>query len=117
MGYSREELLGKNYRMLIAQEDWERIFKVFNEVYRTGRPQKGVIFKTVRKDGSIGIGELAALPLRDEKGEVVGFRGIGRDIADRVKAEEERRELETRAHLAARLAAVGEMASGIAHER
>jgi PAS domain S-box-containing protein len=116
MGFSREEVLGKNYRMLVAKEDWDRIFKVFNEVYRTGRPQKGVIFKTVRKDGSIGIGELAALPVRDEKGEVVGFRGIGRDIAERVKAEEERRELERRAQLAARLAAVGEMASGIAHE-
>ncbi len=116
MGYSREEIVGSNYRKLVAREDWERMFKVFNEVYRTGRPQKGIVFKAVHKDGSIGIGELNALPLWDEKGEIVGFRGIGRDITEPLKAEEERRGLERRAHLAARLASVGEMASGVAHE-
>jgi PAS domain S-box-containing protein len=116
MGYSREEILGKNYRMLTAEDDWEKVFKFFNQVYRERRPQKGIIFKTIRKDGSTGVGELVALPMRDEKGEVIGFRGVGRDISERIKAEEERKELERRAHLAARLASVGEMASGIAHE-
>jgi len=116
MGYSREEILGKNYRMLTAEDDWEKLFKFFNQVYRERRPQKGIIFKTIRKDGSTGVGELVALPMRDEKGEVIGFRGVGRDISERIKAEEERKELERRAHLAARLASVGEMASGIAHE-
>jgi PAS domain S-box-containing protein len=38
------------------------------------------------------------------------------DITDRKKAEEEKAELEQKAHLASRLASVGEMASGIAHE-
>ncbi len=38
------------------------------------------------------------------------------DITDRKRAEEERAELEQKAHLASRLASVGEMASGIAHE-
>jgi PAS domain S-box-containing protein len=38
------------------------------------------------------------------------------DITDSKRAEEERAELEQKAHLASRLASVGEMASGIAHE-
>jgi two-component system NtrC family sensor kinase len=38
------------------------------------------------------------------------------DITDRKRAEEEKTELEQKAHLASRLASVGEMASGIAHE-
>lgn len=38
------------------------------------------------------------------------------DVTDRKRAEEERAELEEKAHLASRLASVGEMASGIAHE-
>ncbi|MGD9117486.1 MAG: PAS domain S-box protein [Dehalococcoidia bacterium] len=38
------------------------------------------------------------------------------DITDRRRAEEEKAELEQKAHLASRLASVGEMASGIAHE-
>ncbi len=38
------------------------------------------------------------------------------DVTERKRAEEERIELEQKAHLASRLASVGEMASGIAHE-
>ena len=38
------------------------------------------------------------------------------DTTDRKRAEEEKVELEQKAHLASRLASVGEMASGIAHE-
>jgi PAS domain S-box-containing protein len=38
------------------------------------------------------------------------------DITERKQAEEEKVELERKAHLASRLASVGEMASGIAHE-
>ncbi|MBA7584157.1 Sporulation kinase E [subsurface metagenome] len=38
------------------------------------------------------------------------------DITDRKRAEEEKADLEHKAHLASRLASVGEMASGIAHE-
>jgi two-component system NtrC family sensor kinase len=38
------------------------------------------------------------------------------DITERKRAEEEKVELERKAHLASRLASVGEMASGIAHE-
>ena len=41
---------------------------------------------------------------------------ILRDIAERKRAEAERGDLEQKAHLASRLASVGEMASGIAHE-
>jgi len=41
---------------------------------------------------------------------------IIRDITERKRVEEERRELEQKAYVASRLDTVGEMASGIAHE-
>ena len=49
-------------------------------------------------------------------GHPTGFRGILRDITERKQAEAERRQLEQEAQMASRLASVGEMASGIAHE-
>ena len=58
----------------------------------------------------------------EAKATLVIFRGkeymliIARDITDRKKAEEERAEIERKAQVASRLALVGEMASGIAHE-
>ncbi len=39
-----------------------------------------------------------------------------RDISERKKAEEERRQIEQQAYLSSRLASIGQMASGIAHE-
>ena len=115
-GYSRQEMLGMDYRAVMVEKDTATIYQDFNEVYRTGKPKKALPYQFVRKDGSTGFGELSISPLRDRQGEIIGFRGIGRDITERVQIEGERRELERKAHLASRLASVGEMASGIAHE-
>ena len=49
-------------------------------------------------------------------GKLVSSFGIARDITERKKIEEEKKELEQKAQLASRLASVGEMASGVAHE-
>jgi PAS domain S-box-containing protein len=53
---------------------------------------------------------------RTVNGKIVATHGIFRDITERKKAEEERHRLEEKSQIAGRLAAVGEMAAGIAHE-
>jgi len=116
LGYSRGELTGMNYRVYVAPEDVKLVSKTFNQVYRTGKLGRILVFKFVRKDGSTGYCELWVSPLRNEAGEIVGFRGVNRDITERKQMEEQRKELEQKAHLASHLAAVGEIASGIAHE-
>ena len=60
--------------------------------------------------------EVSSSPIFNEKGEVIASVHIARDITERKQAEAEKRELEQRAQLVSRLASVGEMASGIAHE-
>jgi len=88
LGYSKEELIGMSYKDLTVKDDIESVFKAFNEVYRTGVPNKGFPWKTVRKDGSHGSVETSVSLLRDEKGEIIGFRNVGRDITERKQAEE-----------------------------
>ncbi|MBM3174368.1 MAG: PAS domain S-box protein [Chloroflexi bacterium] len=114
--YSREELLGMNYRGFTAQEDIEHVYQTFNHVYRMGKPNKGFSWKVVRKDGTEGFVEATVSLLRSHGGEIIGFRGVGRDITERKKAEEERKQLEQKAQISSRLASVGEMAAGVAHE-
>jgi PAS domain S-box-containing protein len=114
--YSRKELIGLNYKDFTAAEDAETVYKAFNKVYRTGKPVHGLIWKIVRKGIGEGFAEATILPLRNERREIVGFRGVGRDITERKKTEEERKQLEQKAQLASRLACVGELASGVAHE-
>jgi PAS domain S-box-containing protein len=116
LGYSAEELMGMSYREFTASEDIKLVYKVFNKVYRTNRPNKGFLWKIVRKDGTVGFVEATVSPLRNPKGEIIGFRGVGRDVTERKRAEEERRQLEQKAQVTSRLASVGEMAAGVAHE-
>jgi PAS domain S-box-containing protein len=94
LGYSMEEMIGKriNYKDYMVKEDIESVFRVFNEVYRTGVPNKGFSWETVHKDGSHGFAETSVSPLRNDKGEIIGFRGVGRDVTGRKQAEEKLRQ-------------------------
>jgi PAS domain S-box-containing protein len=88
LGYSREELMGMSYKKFTVEEDIESVFQVFNEVYQSGVPNKGFPWKTVRKDGVCGFAETSISTLRNDKGEIIGFRGVGRDVTERNQAEE-----------------------------
>jgi PAS domain S-box-containing protein len=116
LGHSREELIGMNYRAYTPAESSDATFKTFNRVYRTSKPVKGVPAVAISKDGGLIFTERSVFPLRDDKGEIIGFRGISRDITGRKLAEEERKQLELKAQITSRLASVGEMAAGVAHE-
>jgi PAS domain S-box-containing protein len=116
LGYSRKELMGMHNKVYTLPEDLERTFEVFNKVYRTGEPHKLFERATIKKDGTLNYSEMSVLPLRNEQGEIIGFRGITKDLTERKKAEQERKQLEQKAQFASRLASVGELASGVAHE-
>ncbi len=94
LGYEREELIGKNYRELYRNPD--QVVESFNRVYRTGKPDQGFIMEFVRKDGSYFTGELSISLIRDKEGNITGFRGVGRDITKRKRAEQKLRESEER---------------------
>jgi len=94
LGYSREELIGMSYKSFTVEEDIESVFRVFNEVYQTGVPNKGFPWKVIRKDGGHGFAEASVSLLRDDKREIIGFRGVGRDITERKQAEERLRQSE-----------------------
>jgi len=91
LGYSREELMGMNYKVYVPSEDVDRVFRAFNQMYRTGEPLTGFPMERIRKDKSRIFTETTGLPLRDENGEIIGFRGVIRDITERKQAQEEYR--------------------------
>ena len=73
------------------------------------------LFENV-EDGSTVWTETRANFLLAGDGEPTGILGITRDISERRRAEEERRRMEQQIQLTGRLAAVGELAAGVAHE-
>jgi PAS domain S-box-containing protein len=116
LGYSREELIGMDYRVYVPAHDVKRRYEAWNKVYRTGKPLRWISLGNIRKDGTLRFVEDSVLPLRNDKGEIIGFRGVSHDVTQRKQAEEERRQLEQKAQVTSRLASVGEMAAGVAHE-
>ncbi|MFP3899161.1 MAG: PAS domain S-box protein [Dehalococcoidia bacterium] len=88
LGYSREELIGMSYKGFAAEEDIGSVFRVFNEVYRTGRPNKGFAWRIVPRNGSPWFVDTSVSPLRNNRDQIVGFRGVARDITERKKMEE-----------------------------
>ncbi|MCJ7516259.1 MAG: PAS domain S-box protein, partial [Dehalococcoidia bacterium] len=63
LGYSLEELLGTNYKATAISDQVEIVYKAFNQIYLTGQPNRMLKLKYARKDGGIGLAELAAFPL------------------------------------------------------
>ncbi|WP_319522645.1 PAS domain S-box protein [uncultured Desulfosarcina sp.] len=82
LGYPENELKGRNNREFVDSRNAEKVFKIFNQVYRTGKAAKGVAWEFRRKDGSIKVIEATVSLVTDSRGEPIGFRGIGRDITE-----------------------------------
>ena len=97
-GIPADALMGMDYRACTSPETAEQLFRIFNEVYRTGTPASLVDFGIVKKDGTGATLELSVSLMRDEAEKPAGFRGVARDITPRKQAEEEIRAY--REHLA-----------------
>ncbi len=93
-GIPREELMGMNNRQYSDQENAEKVFQAFNEVYRTGEPRRECDWEIIRRNGSKGCVEASILLRKDASGKPIGFRGIVRDITERKRTEELLRESE-----------------------
>jgi PAS domain S-box-containing protein len=87
LGYTADEMLETNKRMSLDRKGSAKVFKAFNDVYRTGKPVKALGWSLVRDDGSRCFVEASVSLLRDLKGQSTGFSGFLRDVTERKKAE------------------------------
>ena len=132
-GYSFEEIKGK--KTVSVYENREQ-FEALGQNIAKRRGEGSFLYtvKYQKKSGEVFPGETNVFYLKDRDGEIVGFIGLIRDISERLQAEEELQK--HREHLEdlvkertqelrvaqeqlirkERLAAIGELAGGIAHE-
>lgn len=89
MGYPRNELKQMNNAAVLFEKDFERVFKDLASVYESGIPLTGYRYRILRKDGQLRQIETSVSPIHSEKGEILGLRGIVRDIEDRKKYEDQ----------------------------
>ncbi|MCJ7748353.1 MAG: PAS domain S-box protein, partial [Desulfobacterales bacterium] len=96
LGYSRDEMMGMNNRQYTDKENAQKLYQAFNRVYRTGEPAKGFDWEIIRKDGTKRNIETSVSLIKNSSGQPIGFRGVVRDITERMRTEEALKESEER---------------------
>ncbi|MGD9393886.1 MAG: PAS domain S-box protein [Dehalococcoidia bacterium] len=110
LGYGVAEVVGKKRTLdLVPKEQFPRWLERFKEINAKKAPFFGLEIPHLHKNGRQVIFETSGIPLLDSAGKLRGYVGINRDIT-------ERRQMQEQLVITDRLASVGELAAGIAHE-
>jgi PAS domain S-box-containing protein len=80
LGIEEAELKGLNFRAYMDDGEARHIYRIFNEVYRSGKSSGDFYWRFSRKDRQSAYSAASAYPVRDSGGVIVGFRGTVRDI-------------------------------------
>ena len=83
LGYSRDQLTGMNNRRYMTPETAEVVFRIFNQIFVTGKPAEAFDWEVIREDGEKRYLETSVSLTRNTRGEPTGFRGIARDVTER----------------------------------
>jgi len=116
IGYaSADELLGKSCFDCVAPGDHQKMANNMQKVVKEGLIKRQEY--TLRKaDGTEFPAELSTNIIKDASGNAIGLITISRDVTERRQAEEREDQLEQELNLASRLASIGQLAAGVAHE-
>ena len=66
IGYTRDELIGRNYRHFGTELEAEELFRAFNGVYVTGKPSRAVQAKIRRRGKEDRFVEISITLVRDD---------------------------------------------------
>lgn len=130
-GYKTEELAGIATPIIFHDPEEIALFrlKIQAELGETFDSPEGFVscllrssFRSVsewtmkKKDGGTFTGRLAVSEVHDEKGHIMGYLGVIEDVTEVLEKERLLKEQERLIQVTSRLASLGEMAAGIAHE-
>lgn len=117
LGWSAEELIGRRPPMPYWADDFlDETRQIHDKVLAGQGPGEGFELKFKRRSGEVIDVLIHEAPLVDATGRHFGWMGSMVDITERKRSEDLARQQQERLQTTARLVAVGEMASSIAHE-
>ncbi len=117
LGYSKEELMGKYTTELSTQES-EHIqdqLDILETLRKEGKSAPTEVTYR-KKDGTFISLEQSTAFVYDDRGNLAGAVAGMRDLTERKKAEERQKELQQQLIHSEKLASIGRLAGGIAHE-
>ena len=107
-GYSQEEALGNNPNILKSGKHTPEFYKEMWLTIQNGQVWQGRITNR-KKDGSLFIENATITPVRNERGNIVNYVAVKRDVTRELQLEEQYQQ-------AQKMEAIGLLAGGIAHD-
>ncbi len=86
IGYEPDEIIGKTPFDLMPPEEAKRVSEIFLSIAKEKKPFAGLENTNVHKDGSLITLETSGEPILSSGGDLLGYRGIDRDITERKQA-------------------------------
>jgi PAS domain S-box-containing protein len=114
LGKSHVEIIGKADTELFAPETARQVIEHDRQVMRSGETQ--TFEGTITLDNVTRTYLSTQTPYRDHQGNIIGIIGIARDITERKQAEEEMRRQREALYQSEKLATMGQLLAGVAHE-
>lgn len=105
--FSTTDVINKRFDQLLTKRTADALMKIMGAVKVSGEPLKNLHWKFKLKDDIRHIETNIVPKKKDDR--IIGYRGVSRDITERQKMQDQVAENQ-------RLASLGEMAAGIAHE-
>ena len=115
-GYETTDTIGRSFAPFVHPDDVARCIFALQQLFKTKVKLKDVEYRVQHKNGRWLWYSANASLVHDPENDQEIFLGIGRDISDRKKAEEEKLVLERQFLEAQKLESLGVMAGGIAHD-
>jgi PAS domain S-box-containing protein len=114
---SASQVIGKNdFEMPWGKTDAENYRRYDAKLMASGKSEINIEETQARADGSVAHVVTSKVPLRNRKGEITGILGIYMDISELREAQMQLEEQQRRMGAASKMAALGVLAAGIAHE-
>jgi len=114
-GFARVDIQTLDAMTLMDDANRRVAIDTFRRVFDSGQPASSTNWEMLRKDQTPIIAESSISLVTDKDDKPIGFRGIIRDITDRVRATQEKADLEAQLQRSQRMEAIGTLAGGIAH--
>ncbi len=87
LGYPPEEVIGKRPIDFMPKEEADRVAALFSKIVESREPFEGLENTNLHKDGRSLVFETSGVPILDSSGELIGYRGIDRDVTERKRAQ------------------------------